>query len=48
MVQCLFAEDSDSLSRPGVIRSLYDPAAGTGGMTLPQFHVHQVLDIFLV
>ena len=32
IVQCLFAEDSDSLSRPGVIRSLYDPAAGTGGM----------------
>ena len=32
MVQCLFAEDADGLSRPGVVRSLYDPAAGTGGM----------------
>ena len=32
MVQCLFAEDAASLSRPGVVRSLYDPAAGTGGM----------------
>ena len=32
MVQCLFAEDNDSLSQPGVVRALYDPAAGTGGM----------------
>ncbi len=45
MVQCLFAEDSDSLSRPGVIRSLYDPAAGTGGMlSMGQLALHEMND----
>ena len=45
MVQCLFAEDSDSLSRPGVIRSLYDPAAGTGGMlSVAQNALHEMND----
>ncbi|MCY1073552.1 hypothetical protein [Archangium lansingense] len=32
MVNLLFIEDNDALSRPGVVRSLYDPTAGTGGM----------------
>jgi len=32
MVNLLFAEDSDALSQKGVIRKLYDPACGTGGM----------------
>ena len=32
MVNILFSLDNDALSKPGVIRSLYDPAAGTGGM----------------
>ena len=32
MVDLLFAEDSDGLTEPGVIRSVYDPTAGTGGM----------------
>jgi len=32
MVNLLFIEDDDVLSRPGVVRSVYDPAAGTGGM----------------
>jgi len=32
IVGCLFAGDSDALSKPGVVRSVYDPAAGTGGM----------------
>lgn len=32
MVHLLFIEDGDVLSRPGVVRSLYDPTAGTGGM----------------
>jgi type I restriction enzyme M protein len=32
MVQLLFAADDDALSKPGVVRSIYDPAAGTGGM----------------
>lgn len=32
MVNILFAEDSDSLTVDGVVRTLYDPACGTGGM----------------
>jgi type I restriction enzyme M protein len=32
MVNLLFIEDDDALSKPGIVRSLYDPAAGTGGM----------------
>ncbi len=32
MVQLLFATDDDALSKPGVVRSIYDPTAGTGGM----------------
>ncbi len=32
MVNLLFIEDDEALSKPGVVRSLYDPTAGTGGM----------------
>ena len=32
MVNLLFADDSEALTKKGVIRTLYDPAAGTGGM----------------
>ena len=32
MVNLLFIEDDDALSKPGVVRTLYDPACGTGGM----------------
>lgn len=32
MVDLLFAGDSDGLSTPGAVRSLYDPTVGTGGM----------------
>ena len=32
MVNLLFIEDDDALTRPGVVRSIYDPTAGTGGM----------------
>jgi type I restriction enzyme M protein len=32
MVDLLFIEDDDALSRPGVVRTIYDPTAGTGGM----------------
>jgi type I restriction enzyme M protein len=32
MVNLLFIEDDDALAKPGIVRSLYDPAAGTGGM----------------
>ena len=32
MVNLLFAEDEDVLRKPGIVRSLYDPTVGTGGM----------------
>ncbi len=32
MVNLLFVEDDDVLRRPGVVRTMYDPACGTGGM----------------
>jgi type I restriction enzyme M protein len=32
MVNLLFVEDDDALTKPGVVRSIYDPTAGTGGM----------------
>jgi type I restriction enzyme M protein len=32
MVDLLFYDDDEALRRPGVVWSLYDPAAGTGGM----------------
>ncbi len=32
MVNLLFNEDSEVLSKSGVVRTLYDPTAGTGGM----------------
>ena len=32
MVNLLFARDGDILSKPGIVRHIYDPTAGTGGM----------------
>lgn len=32
MVDLLFAEENINLMKPGVVRSIYDPTAGTGGM----------------
>lgn len=32
MVNLLFIADDDVLSKPGVVRNIYDPTAGTGGM----------------
>jgi type I restriction enzyme M protein len=32
MVDLLFIEDDAALTQPGVVRSMYDPTAGTGGM----------------
>ena len=32
MVNVLFNADGDALTRPGTVRTLYDPACGTGGM----------------
>ncbi|MGH2750869.1 MAG: type I restriction-modification system subunit M [Actinomycetota bacterium] len=32
MVNLLFIEDDDALRKPGIVRSMFDPACGTGGM----------------
>ena len=32
MVTLLFAEDDEALRQPGIVRTIYDPACGTGGM----------------
>ncbi|MDY0270760.1 type I restriction-modification system subunit M [Trichloromonas sp.] len=32
MVNLIFVEDDDVLSKPGVVRTIYDPTAGTAGM----------------
>ena len=32
MVSLLFIEDDEALTRPGIVRTIYDPTAGTGGM----------------
>ena len=32
MVDLIFCEDGAALTKPGVVRSIYDPTAGTGGM----------------
>ncbi len=43
MVNILFIEDSASLSQPGIVRTLYDPACGTGGMlAMGEDHVRKL------
>ncbi len=32
MVNLIFAEDDGALTTPGIVRTIYDPTAGTGGM----------------
>ena len=32
IVQCLFGGDDEALSKSGVVRTMYDPTAGTGGI----------------
>ncbi|MFJ6079313.1 N-6 DNA methylase [Pseudarthrobacter sp. NPDC092419] len=41
MVQLLLNYDDDVLNKEGIVRSIYDPTAGTGGMlTVAQEHLH--------
>ena len=43
MVNLLFIEDDDALTQPGVVRSMYDPTAGTGGMlSVAGEHLHSL------
>jgi type I restriction enzyme M protein len=52
MVDLLFGEDSDALTGPAPVRTLYDPAAGTGGMLtvaanyLAELNPNAVLEIY--
>src|SRR5207249_2145800 len=52
MVNLLFAEDDAILSTPGTVRTLYDPACGTGGMLavadehLRNLHPEARLEVF--
>ncbi len=32
MVNLLFIDDDDALSKPGIVKTIFDPACGTGGM----------------
>ena len=43
MVRLLFAEDDDLISKPGIVRTLLDPACGTGGMlSVAEDHLRQL------
>ena len=43
MVNLLFIADDDALTQAGIVRSIYDPAAGTGGMlSIAEEHLHDM------
>ena len=43
MVSLLFIEDDEALAKPGIVRTLYDPTAGTGGMlSVAGEHLHDI------
>lgn len=43
MVDLLFIEDDQALRRQGIVRSLYDPACGTGGMlSVAEEYLHEL------
>lgn len=52
MVNVLFNSDSDILTKPGIVKTLYDPACGTGGMLsigeayLDEFNSKAKLEVF--
>jgi len=43
MVNLLFSGDEERLTKPGAVRTLYDPACGTGGMlSVAERHLHSL------
>jgi type I restriction enzyme M protein len=43
MVDLLFTSDDEALTKPGIVRSVYDPTAGTGGMlSIAGEHLHSL------
>ena len=48
MVNLLFAEHKDELKGKGIVRSVYDPACGTGGMlSTARDHIHKHVNLDL-
>ncbi|WP_417733302.1 N-6 DNA methylase [Rosistilla oblonga] len=43
MINLLFIEDDDALTKPGIVRSLYDPPAGTGKVDVRNFATQESL-----
>ncbi len=52
MVNLLFAEDKEALKKKGIIRTIYDPASGTGGMLsisseyIEKINPDAIIDVF--
>lgn len=53
MVNLLFADDKDILTTPGIVKTIYDPACGTGGMlsvaedyVVNELHTDAKLELF--
>lgn len=43
MVNVLFNEDSDTLTKEGIVKTMYDPACGTGGMlSVAEQHLNEL------
>ncbi len=43
MVNLLFVDDSDALTKKGIVKTLYDPACGTGGMlSIAEEYLHEL------
>jgi len=43
MVNVLFNEDSETLTKEGIVKTMYDPACGTGGMlSVAEQHLHEL------
>ncbi|MBY4013481.1 SAM-dependent DNA methyltransferase [Rhodococcus fascians] len=43
MVEILFQDDDEVLTKAGIVRTIYDPAAGTGGMlSVADEHLHEM------
>lgn len=43
MVNLLFIEDAEVLTRPGIVKTLFDPACGTGGMlSVAEEYLHEL------
>ncbi len=52
MVNLLFSHDKESLKKKGIVRTIYDPTAGTGGMLsvasdyLQNINPHAIIDVY--